>query len=210
MHHTWMVWDCLVCCFCFRGRLRVPWMWKTHACGFVFSEPSCSEERQEEETEVCGRQAAADEKEQPFFLGGLPSVYNLIPALWGMENRIKGFPNLHFIVCEDFADSYFCGLIGWSVFWHIFVGFQVVWRQESCRLRMDGPVVNSESEAITWITGIFWTVKLDVTEAPITQIDKDGWWIWLLRIIGPPQINLFIIVAGKKGVVCLEYKGLVE
>ena len=208
-----MVWDCLACCFCFfRGRLRVPWMWKTHACGFVFSEPSCSEERQEEETEVCGRQAAADEKEQPvFFLGGgLPSVYNLIPALWGMENRIKGFPNLHFIVCEDFADSYFCGLIGWSVFWHIFVGFQVVWRQESCRLRMDGPVVNSESEAITWITGIFWTVKLDVTEAPITQIDKDGWWIWLLRIIGPPQINLFIIVAGKKGVVCLEYKGLVE
>ena len=144
-----------------------------------------------------------------FLGGGCP--LSIIPALWGMENRIKGFPNLHFIVCEDFADSYFCGFIGWSVFWHIFVGFQVVWRQESCRLRMDGPVVNSESEAsITWITGIFWTVKLDVTEAPITQIDKDGWWIWLLRIIGPSQINLFRIVAGKKGVVCLEYKGLVE
>ena len=57
---------------------------------------------------------------------------------------------------EDVANSFFVNSsLGMGRFLHTHIfGFQVMWQrndflrilQESCRLRMDGPVVNSESE----------------------------------------------------------------
>ena len=40
-------------------------------------------------------------------------------------------------------------------------------------------------------------VKLDVTEAPKPQLDKDGWWIWLLRMIGHSKMELYQYYSGS-------------
>ncbi len=66
------------------------------------------------------------------------------------------------------------------------------------------PFTDGWSSRELWVWGehhlnhwYFWMVKLDVTEAPIPQLDKDGWWIWLLRMIGHSKMELYQYYSGS-------------
>ena len=98
-----MVWDCLVCCF-FPGKATYRGCEKLMLAGLL-EEPSCTEERQEEETEVCGKQAAADEKEQPFFVGGCP--LSIIQAAVRHGKSDQRFPQFTFHRLRGFCGFLF-------------------------------------------------------------------------------------------------------